>query len=83
MIPSCQEAGVLGVLAGTIGVLQAAEALKEILGIGNGMYNRLLTYDALSMSFREVKTRKDPKCPLCGPNPKITELLDYEISCTI
>jgi adenylyltransferase/sulfurtransferase len=83
MIPSCQEAGVLGVLAGTIGVLQAAEALKEILGIGHGMYSRLLTYDALSMSFREVKTRKDPKCPLCGPNPKITELLDYEISCTI
>ena len=83
MIPSCQEAGVLGVLAGTIGVLQAAEALKEILGIGNGMYSRLLTYDALSMSFREVKTRKDPQCLLCGPNPKITELLDYEISCTI
>jgi adenylyltransferase/sulfurtransferase len=83
MIPSCQEAGVLGVLAGTIGVLQATEALKEILGIGTGMYNRLLSYDALSMSFREVKTRKDPNCPLCGPNPRITELLDYEISCTI
>ncbi|HLB03106.1 MAG TPA: molybdopterin-synthase adenylyltransferase MoeB [Nitrospiria bacterium] len=83
MIPSCQEAGVLGVLAGTIGVLQATEALKEILGIGSDLYRRLLTYDALSMTFREVKTRMDPNCPLCGPNPRITQLLDYEISCTI
>jgi len=83
MIPSCQEAGVLGVLAGTIGVLQATEALKEILGIGNDLYRRLLIYDALSMTFREVKTRMDPNCPLCGPNPRITQLLDYEISCTI
>lgn len=83
MVPSCQEAGVLGVLAGTVGVLQAAEALKEILGIGVGLTGRLITYDALSMSFREVRIRKDPNCLLCGPNPKITELLDYELSCTI
>lgn len=83
MVPSCQEAGVLGVLAGTVGVLQAAEALKEILGIGETLAGRLLVYDALEMSFRDVKVRKDPKCPLCGPEPKITRLLDYEVSCTL
>ncbi|MFQ5598652.1 MAG: molybdopterin-synthase adenylyltransferase MoeB [Nitrospiria bacterium] len=81
LVPSCQEAGVLGVLAGTIGVLQAAEALKEILGIGDSMAGRLLIYDALEMRFRNVKVPKNPSCSLCGPNPKITELLDYEISC--
>ncbi|MBN4054368.1 molybdopterin-synthase adenylyltransferase MoeB [Nitrospira defluvii] len=81
MVPSCQEAGVLGVLAGTIGVLQAAEALKEILGIGDPMAGRLLIYDALEMRFQNVKVPKNPNCSLCGPNPSITELLDYEISC--
>ncbi len=83
MVPSCQEAGVLGVLAGTVGVLQAAEALKEALELGTPLYERLLIYDALEMRFREVRTRKDPDCPLCGPSPRITELLDYEQSCTI
>jgi|SRR5579863_847010 len=83
LIPSCQEAGVLGVLAGTIGVLQAAEALKEILEIGETLAGRLLVYDALEMSFRDVRVRKDPACPLCGPHPTITKLLDYEISCTL
>lgn len=83
MIPSCQEAGVLGVLAGTIGVLQATEAIKEILGIGEPLTKRLLIYDALDMDFREVKTKKDPTCILCGPNPKLTRLIDYEQSCTI
>jgi adenylyltransferase/sulfurtransferase len=83
MIPSCQEAGVLGVLAGTIGVLQATEAIKEIIGIGESLAKRLLIYDALDMDFREVKTKKDPKCILCGPNPKITKLIDYEQSCTL
>ncbi len=83
MIPSCQEAGVLGVLAGTIGVLQATEAIKEILGIGEPLSKRLLIYDALDMDFREVKTKKDPACVLCGPDPKITKLIDYEQSCTI
>ncbi len=81
LVPSCQEAGVLGVLAGTIGILQAAEALKEILGIGESMAGRLLIYDALEMRFQNVKVPKNPKCLLCGPNPSITELLDYEISC--
>jgi molybdopterin/thiamine biosynthesis adenylyltransferase len=83
MIPSCQEAGVLGVLAGTIGILQATEAIKEILGIGESLSKRLSIYDALDMDFREVKTKKDPKCVLCGPNPRITKLIDYEQSCTI
>ena len=83
MVPSCQEAGVLGVLAGTVGVLQATEALKEVLGIGDPLYERLLIYDALDMKFRSVRTRKDPTCALCGPSPKITKLLDYEQSCTI
>jgi len=83
LVPSCQEAGVLGVLAGTIGVLQATEALKEILAIGETLAGRLLVYDALEMSFHNVKVRKDPRCPLCGPNPTITKLLDYEISCTL
>ena len=83
LVPSCQEAGVLGVLAGTVGVLQATEALKEILGIGRPLYDRLMIYDALDMTFREVKIHKDPACPLCGTSPKITKLLDYEQSCTL
>lgn len=83
LVPSCQEAGVLGVLAGTIGVLQAAETLKEILGIGMTLAGRLLVYDALEMSFRTVRVPKNPNCQLCGPKPTITQLLDYEISCTL
>lgn len=83
LVPSCQEAGVLGVLAGTIGTLQAAEAIKEILGIGSLLTEKLLLYDALALSFREVKVRKDTHCPLCGPHPTITALLDYDISCSI
>jgi len=83
LVPSCQEAGVLGVLAGTIGILQAAETLKEILGIGESLAGRLLIYDALDMSFRRVKVPKNANCQLCGPKPTIKELLDYEISCTL
>lgn len=83
LVPSCQEAGVLGVLAGTIGVLQAVEALKEIIGIGSSLAGRLLLYDALQMRFREVKVRKDKKCPLCGEHPTITRLLEYEEYCSI
>jgi len=83
LVPSCQEAGVLGVLAGTIGVLQAAETLKEILGVGESLADKLVMYDALEMTFRTVKTRKNPACALCGPNPTITKLLDYEVSCTM
>ena len=84
LVPNCQEAGVLGVLAGTIGVLQAAEVIKEILGIGETLADRLLIYDALEMKFRKVSRPKDPDCPLCGPHPKITDLNgDYNVSCAI
>ncbi len=84
LVPNCQEAGVLGVLAGTIGVLQAAEAIKEILGIGETLADRLLIYDALEMQFRKVSRPKDPACPLCGANPTIRDLSqDYSVSCTL
>ena len=83
LVPNCQEAGVLGALAGTMGSLQASEVIKEILGIGTSLAGRLMLYDALSMTFREVKIPKDPKCALCGPNPTITKLLDYSFSCTV
>jgi len=78
LVPSCQEAGVLGIIAGTMGVLQAAETLKEILGIGSSLAGKLLIYDALSSSFQKVSIPKNPTCPLCGPNPTITELIAYE-----
>ncbi|MDR4465928.1 MAG: molybdopterin-synthase adenylyltransferase MoeB [Nitrospira sp.] len=84
LVPNCQEAGVLGVLAGTMGILQASEAIKEILGIGETVADKLVIYDALDMKFRKVGRPKDPACPLCGPNPKIKDLsLDYTVSCTI
>ncbi len=84
LVPNCQEAGVLGALAGTIGVLQANEAIKEILGLGESLADRLLLYDALDMSFRKVKRPKAPDCPLCSPQPTITTLgEDYEVSCSI
>ena len=83
LVPNCQEAGVLGVLAGTIGVLQANEAIKEILGIGESLANRLLLYDALDMTFRNVKRPKAPDCPLCGPNPSIRTIEEHEVSCGI
>jgi molybdopterin/thiamine biosynthesis adenylyltransferase len=84
MIPSCQEAGVLGVLAGTIGVLQAVEALKLVLGIGLPLTGKLMTYDALTMQFRTLKLRPDPNCALCGTRPTITKLLvDYTVSCAL
>ena len=84
LVPNCQEAGVLGVLAGTIGVLQAAEAIKEILGIGETLADRLLIYDALEMTFRKLARPKAPDCPLCGPHPTITDLRgDYTVSCSI
>ncbi len=82
LVPNCQEAGVLGVLAGTIGVLQANEAIKEILGIGETLADRLLIYDALEMKFRRVSRPKDPACPLCGSHPTITDLSgDYVVAC--
>jgi molybdopterin/thiamine biosynthesis adenylyltransferase len=81
MVPNCSEAGVLGALTGVIGSLQATEAVKVLLGQGDPMVGRLLLVDALSMEFRTVKTRKDPNCPLCGDNPTVTELIDYEVFC--
>jgi adenylyltransferase/sulfurtransferase len=82
MVPNCAEAGVLGILPGVIGVLQATEAIKLILGIGQPLIGRLLLYDALAASFREVKLRRDPNCPSCGENPTITELVEYDAICT-
>lgn len=78
LVPSCQEAGVLGALAGVIGVLQAVETVKELLGLGDGLAGHLLIFDALKMTFRKVKVRKDPECALCGDNPTINELKAYE-----
>ncbi len=84
LVPNCQEAGVLGALAGTIGVLQANEAIKEILGLGETLADRLLLYDALDMTFRKVGRPKDPDCPLCGSHPTMTDLReDYEVSCSL
>jgi molybdopterin/thiamine biosynthesis adenylyltransferase/rhodanese-related sulfurtransferase len=80
-VPSCAEGGVLGVLPGVIGLIQATEALKLILGQGTSLLNRLLLFDALAMRFREVKLRRDPQCPVCGNNPTITGLIDYEAFC--
>jgi sulfur-carrier protein adenylyltransferase/sulfurtransferase len=81
LVPSCAEGGVLGVLPGTIGAIQATEALKLILGVGEPLIGRLLLYDALTMTFDEVRLRKNPDCPVCGANPTITELIDYEQFC--
>jgi len=78
MVPSCQEAGVLGALAGLIGTIQATEALKLILGVGQPLTDRLLTYEALTTRFRNVPLRRNPECPVCGEHPTITELMDYE-----
>lgn len=83
MVPSCAEGGVLGVLPGIIGVIQAIEAVKLIVGIGEPLIGRLLHFDALKMKFREFKVRKDPKCPVCSENPTITELIDYDTFCGI
>jgi adenylyltransferase/sulfurtransferase len=80
-VPSCAEAGVLGALPGMIGVIQATETVKLILELGEPLVNRLLLYDALAMEFREVKIRRDPECPLCGDNPTIDALIDYEVFC--
>lgn len=81
MVPSCAEGGVLGVLPGVIGVIQATEAIKLITGIGRTLVGRLLVYDALQMTFRELKVRKDPHCPVCSENPTVTSLIDYEQFC--
>ena len=83
MVPNCAEAGVLGALTGLVGSIQATEALKYFLGIGESLSSRLLLVDALSMTFREVRLKKNPNCPLCGENPTVTELIDYEVFCGI
>jgi len=81
LVPSCAEAGVLGAMCATIGSIQATEVLKLVLEVGEPLVNRLLLYDALSLEFRIVKVRRDPDCPLCGDNPTIHELIDYEQFC--
>ena len=81
MVPSCAEGGVLGVLCGSIGSIQVNEAIKLITGIGEPLAGRLMIYDALEMSYRTVQVRKDPECPVCGKEPTITELIDYEEFC--
>ncbi len=83
LVPSCAEGGVLGVLPGTIGTLQATEALKVLLGIGQPLIGKLLLYNALDMSFDFVKLKKNPKCRVCGPNADIHELIDYEEFCGV
>ncbi len=82
-VPSCAEGGVLGVLPGLVGLVQATEAVKWILGIGESLMGRLVMYDALAMSFREVRIRRDPDCPVCGDQPTVKELIDYEQFCGI
>src|SRR5213082_4289061 len=81
MVPSCAEGGVLGVLCASVGSIQVNEAIKVIAGIGEPLVGRLMIYDALEMTYRSVNVRKDPECPLCGKNPTITELIDYEAFC--
>jgi sulfur-carrier protein adenylyltransferase/sulfurtransferase len=81
MVPSCAEGGVLGVLCASIGSIQVNEAIKIITGIGEPLVGRLMIYDALEMTYRPVNVRKDPECPVCGKNPTVTELIDYEEFC--
>jgi len=83
MVPTCAEGGVLGVLPGVIGVVQAIEAVKLVVGIGEPLLGRLIHFDALKMKFREFKVRRDPKCPVCSDSPTITGLIDYEEFCGI
>ncbi len=83
LVPSCAEGGVLGVLPGIIGVIQATESLKLMIGIGEPLIGRFLIYDALKMRFRELKLKKDPECPVCGTNPTVTKLIDYDQFCGV
>jgi len=83
LVPSCAEGGVLGILPGTIGLIQATEAVKLILGIGEPLIGRLMLYDALGMRFRELKLRKNPECPICGEHRTITQLIDYHQFCGV
>ena len=82
-VPNCSEAGVLGMLPGMVGSIQAAETVKVLLGTGEPLVGRLLLIDALDMDFREVRVRRDPGCPLCGDEPTVRELIDYEVFCGV
>src|SRR5262249_31459714 len=82
-VPNCAKAGVLGVLPGIVGTIQANEAIKLILGVGEPLIGRLLYFDALKMKFREFNLRRDPECPVCGDSPTITEPIDYEQFCGV
>jgi len=83
LVPSCAEGGVLGILPGTVGLIQATETVKLILGIGEPLIGRLVLYDALAMRFRELKLRRNPECPMCGDHPTITKLIDYQEFCGV
>ncbi|HVH11078.1 MAG TPA: molybdopterin-synthase adenylyltransferase MoeB [Gemmatimonadales bacterium] len=83
LVPSCAEGGVLGVLPGIIGSIQAMETIKLILDVGESLIGRLVLFDALRLQFRELKLEKDPDCPVCGPHPSVTELIDYEAFCGV
>ena len=83
LVPSCAEGGVLGILPGVVGTIQATEAIKKILGVGELLIGRFLLFDALKMRFRELKVRKDADCPVCGDHPTVTELIDYEQFCGV
>lgn len=83
LVPSCAEGGVLGILPGTVGLIQATEAVKLILGIGEPLVGRLLLYDALAMRFRELKLRRNPECPVCGDHPTVKQLIDYHQFCGV
>ncbi len=83
LVPSCAEGGVLGILPGMIGIMQATEAVKLILGIGEPLVGRLVLYDALAMRFRELKLRRNPECPVCGDHPTVTKLIDYQEFCGV
>lgn len=82
LVPTCQEAGILGAVAGTIGTIQANEVLKYVLEIGSLLTGKLLVFNALESNFRQVKVPKDPNCPVCGENPTVTKLIDYEEFCS-
>jgi adenylyltransferase/sulfurtransferase len=83
LVPNCAEGGVLGILPGFIGVVQATETVKLLLGVGRPLIGRLLLYDALDMAVREMKVRKNPRCPICGPDPTIRALIDYQQFCGV
>ena len=83
LVPSCAEGGVLGILPGVVGTIQATETVKLIIGVGEPLINRFMIYDALRMKFRELKLRRDPECPVCGDRPTVTQLIDYEQFCGI